>query len=395
VNTLLADPPASQSPEQPAAGGSAPVSPEGGAGPAAPGQDSEQGHVCAHCGAPLKEGQQWCLNCGACEPGSLGGRPNWRPLTVLALTATVLVAAAAVATAAALNQHSAPSHPATVALTPTAPTATTPAITPTATTPALPATPGATTPTPGAGGVSGTSTSSGKGSANGLLFPPSSASRPPKVPAPTATPKSTGGSAGESTGSSGKSKTSNPTEKSKTTETGTTTNEANTESNKSEPPTPILLDTDAATTYNPYAYPEAGFGDPALAIDGEPSTAWTAQVQAHSFPSMAEGLLIDLRSPTKLGGVEIRTSTHGMTIQVYGANGAKAPSAITDPGWTPLSASHVLKKTVTHLKLRTEGQAFRWLVVWIVKAPAASKGTPQAPGQVALNEVALFPPASS
>jgi hypothetical protein len=353
--------------------------------------------VCAHCGAPLQEGQRWCLNCGACEPGSLGGRPNWRPLTVLALAATLLVAAAAVATAAALDQHSAPSHSATVALVPTVPTATTPATTtPTATTPALPATPG-TTPTPAAGGVSGTQTSSGKGSANGLLFPPSSASKPPKVPAPTATPKSTGGSAGESTGSSGKSKTSNPTEKGKTTETGTSTNEAgsNTESNKSEPPTPILLDTDAATTYNPYSYPEAGFGDPALAIDGEPSTAWTAQVQAHSFQSMAEGLLIDLRSATKLGSVEIRTSTHGMTIQMYGANGTKAPSAITDPGWTPLSSSHVLKKTVTHLKLRTEGQAFRWLVVWIVKAPAASKGTPQTPGQVALNEVALFPPASS
>jgi hypothetical protein len=330
------------------------------------------------------------LSCGACEPGSLGARPNWRPLTVLALAAAVLVAAAAVATAAALDRHSSTPHAVTVALTPTVPAPATP------TTPALPRTPGPTT-TPGAGGVTGTHTSSGKGSANSLLFPPSSASKPPKVPAPTATPKSTGGSAGESTGSSGKSKTSAGPEKSTTTETGTSTTEAksNAESNKSEPPTPILLDTDAATTYNPYAYPEAGFGDPALAIDGEPSTAWTAQVQAHSFPSMAEGLLIDLRSSTKLGSAEVRTSTHGMTIQVYGANGAKAPAVITDPGWAPLSSTRVLKKTVTHLKLRTEGQAFRWLVVWIVKAPAAAKGTPQAPGQVALNEVALYPPASS
>lgn len=392
MNTLLADPPASKSPEQPAAGGPPSVSPEGGPEAASPGQAPKQEHVCAHCGAPLREGQQWCLNCGACEPGSLGERANWRPLTVLALAATVLVAAAAVATAAALNKHSAPSHPVTVALAPTVPAATTPATT----TPALPATPG-TTSTPGAGGVTGTHTSSGKGSANNLLFPPSSASRPPKVPAPTATPKSTGGSAGESTGSSGKSKTSSTPETSKTTETGTSTTEAktNAESNKSEPPAPILLDTNSATTYNPYSYPEAGFGDPALAIDGEPSTAWTAQVQAQSFPSMAEGLLIDLRSSTKLGSAEIRTSTRGMTIQVYGANGPKAPATITDPGWTPLSSSHVLKKTVTHLKLRTENQAFRWLVVWIVKAPPASKGTPQAPGQVALNEVALFPPASS
>ena len=32
---------------------------------------------------------------------------------------------------------------------------------------------------------------------------------------------------------------------------------------------PILLDTNAASTYNPYAYPASNFGDPSLAIDGE------------------------------------------------------------------------------------------------------------------------------
>jgi hypothetical protein len=80
---------------------------------------------------------------------------------------------------------------------------------------------------------------------------------------------------------------------------------------------------------------------------------------------------------------------------VYGAYGAKVPATITTPGWTQLSSSHVLKKKVTHLKLHVKGRTFRWLVVWIVKAPAASQGTPQAPGQVALSEVALYPPASS
>ena len=157
---------------------------------------------------------------------------------------------------------------------------------------------------------------------------------------------------------------------------------------------PILLDTNAATTYNPYNYPAAGFGDPALAIDGEPSTAWTAQVQPSSFPNMAEGLLIDLRSATKLGGVELRTPTTGMTIQVYGATGNKAPATITTPGWTQLVSTHVLKKKVTHLKPRTASAGFRFLVVWIVKAPASSEGTAAAPGHVAFSEVALYPPAS-
>lgn len=379
MNTLLADPPAAPSSEQPPASGPSSLAPEDG-------QDLPRGGVCVHCGAPLQEGQQWCLQCGACEPGSLGERPSRWALGALALAAAILAAGATVAVAAALNGHSSAPRAATVALAPAA-------------TPTAPAASVPTTGLPAAPGKSGAATKTGagsspKGSANSLLFPPSSTGKPPKVPAPTATPKSTGGSTGESsTGSSGESTTTTPAS-TKTTETSTSTTESKSkgEPSKSEP---ILLDTNSASTYNPYSYPEAGFGDAALAIDGEPSTAWTAQVQAHSFPNLAEGLLIDLRSPTKLGGLELRTPTRGMTVQVYGAGGAKAPATITTPGWKLLSSSHVLKKTVTHLKLHTKGHAFRWLVVWIVKAPPSSQGTPQAPGQVALSEVALYPPPSA
>jgi hypothetical protein len=381
VNTLLADPPAVQSPEQPPASSSPAAPPEGGARDPdrAGGSESDaQERLCAHCGAPLRDGQQWCLNCGACEPGSLGERPNLRPLTLLALTAALLAAGAAVAVAAAFNEHKAAPHSATVALVP----ATTPAAAPT--TPA----PTATTPGTGTGGAS-TPHSSSKGS--NLLFPPSSSTKPPKVAAPTSTPKASDESkTPESSSGAGGSSTTTPS-KATTTETGTSTTES--KSGKSEPPPPILLDTNAATTYNPYNYPESGFGDPALAIDGEPSTAWTAQVQPHSFPNMAEGLLIDLREPTALGGIELRTPTRGMTVQIYGANGAKAPTTITEPGWVLLSGSHKLKKTVTHLKkLRTEGHTFRWVVVWLVEAPPSAQGTPTAPGHVALSEVALYPP---
>ena len=385
MNTLLADPPATPSPEQPTAPSTPPASPEGGAvGPEAP--TPAQGHVCAYCDSPLREDQQWCLHCGACEPGSLGERPNLRPLTVLALTAAILAIGAAVAVAAAIKEHNAP-RSATVALVP--------ATTPTPAAPATP-TPAPTGTTPGTGG---TTTPHSSSKSPNLLFPPSSTTKPPKVTAPTPTPKASGepsSSSGEPSGS-GNGSTTTPS-KATTTETGTSTSEAKSKegsSGKNEQPTPILLDTNAATTYNPYNYPESGFGDPGLAIDGEPTTAWTAQVQAHSFPNMAEGLLVDMREPTKLGGIELRTPTQGMSVQIYGANGAKAPATITEPGWAQLSGSHKLKKTVTHLKLRTEDHAYRWLLVWLVKAPASAQGSPTAPGHVALSEVALYPPASS
>jgi hypothetical protein len=354
-----------------------------------PQEHAPQEHECPHCGTPLQEGQQWCLSCGACEPGSLGDRPNWRPLTVLALTAAILAAGAAVAVAAAIKERNAsPAAGNTLALAP----ATTPATTaPPATVP-----PAGTTGTGGAS--SGTPSTTAKKGSN-LLFPPSS-TKPPKVTAPTPTPKTSTGSSGESNGSAGESNgaenaTKTTPAKSKTTETGSsTTTGSEGASGKSEQPSPILLDTNAASTYNPYNYPASSFGDPELAIDGEPSTEWTAQVQAHSFPNMAEGLLIDMREANKLGGVELRTPTKGLVVQVYGANGSKAPTTITEPGWTLLSGSHTLKKTVTHVKLRTEGHAFRWLLVWLVKAPASAQGTPTAPGRVALAEVALYPPSS-
>jgi hypothetical protein len=350
-----------------------------------PQEHAPPGHECPHCGTPLEEGQQWCLSCGACEPGSLGDRPNWRPLTVLALTAAILAVGAAVAVAAAIKERNAsPAAGKTLALAP-------------ATTPATTAPPATVPPAgaPGTGGASGSTPSTTAKKGSNLLFPPSS-TKPPKVTAPTPTPKaSTGsGSSSESNGSENATKTT-PAE-SKTTETGSSTTTTGSEggSGKSEQPTPILLDTNAASTYNPYNYPESGFGDAALAIDGEPSTAWTAQVQAHSFPNMAEGLLIDMREANKLGSVELRTPTKGLQVQMYGANGSKAPTTITEPGWTLLSGSRTLKKTVTHVKLRTEGHTFRWLLVWLVKAPVSSQGTPTAPGRVALDEVVLYPPSS-
>ena len=63
----------------------------------------------------------------------------------------------------------------------------------------------------------------------------------------------------------------------------------------------ILLDTNAASTYNPYNYPESDFGDPSLTIDGDTTTGWTAQVEPATAPKMAEGVLIDLKTAAEAG----------------------------------------------------------------------------------------------
>jgi hypothetical protein len=320
------------------------------AGPAgAPSEAPGLGHPCPRCGSPLAPGQDWCLQCGAGAPGSLGER-GWRPATWIVAVTAALVLGAAAAGYAALDS-SAPRAPVvtrTVAQV-AAPT-TSPAVTP------LPT----TTPT--------------------TTVPPLTL-KTPKIPLATPTPKVTA---------------TLPTTATKTITTPATTTPATTtpsgegagEENK---PQALVLDTDAASTYNPYSLPATSFGDPSLAIDGDTSTGWTALVEPATAPKLAEGLLIDLKSAQKLTSAVIVTSTPGVTVQIYGADVSTPPASITDPAWIALSHSIVLHKRHLKVALKEKTHAFRYITLWLSAAPASAVGTPTAPGHVSINELELFP----
>jgi hypothetical protein len=315
----------------------------------------------------MQQGQDWCLQCGAGGPGSLSGGPGWRTgVAILAATALLVIGASVAAYAALTKPKPKPSHAlAVVRSTTPVPTYTAPGTT----------TPGSTTP--------GTPTT----------VAPSAPSTPVPTPTPAPAPGGSGSEPSEpvfpaetKTGSSTKSK-SEPTgggggEVPPKEETGESAPGA-------EPPSPILLDTNAASVYNPYSYPVALFGDPSLTIDGEAKTAWTAQVQSEKAPRMAEGLLLDLKSPQKLGSATVKTATTGASVEVYGANGGTLPTTIADPTWKRLVGLKVLKKKTTAFKLKTDGKSFRYVVLWLVKAPPGS--TVASPGHVAIGEFELFP----
>jgi hypothetical protein len=322
---------------------------------------------CTKCGSPLQEGQDWCLQCGTGRPRSLGGGPGWRTGVAILGATAVLVGGAAVAAYAALNKTKA--KPVVVAVVTKTPVTTTPAPTTTPTptptpTPGIPTTVKAApkiplqTPTP--------KSSAGEGAG---LFPPEAKTTPtPTITTPTKTTGEPTKSASEGSGSEGETKSTAG----------------------AEPPSPILLDTDAASVYNPYSFPASLFGDPSLAIDGEEKTAWTAQVQATVAPRMAEGLVLDLKSPQKLGSVDVKTTSIGVTVEIYGANGNALPTTISDPAWARLVGLKVLKKKKTALKLKTAGKNYRYILLWLAKAPPSS--TEASPGEVAISELELFPP---
>jgi hypothetical protein len=369
---VLADPAVLADPEQPST--ETPGATPAGAAPESPDvAHPATGPTCAKCGAPMEPSQDWCLQCGAGAPGSLeAGGPSWRSAATILTATAILVLGAAAAAYAALNKEGAPkAHTTIVAVAPTTSTA---AATPTPTTPVTPTptTPGAVTPTPKAPGLPAT---------NPLA--PTGSTKPPKIPLTTPTPKSTG------TGTT-------PTKTKETSPTSTTPSSGSETGGgaATEPaPTAIVLDPDAASTYNPYVYPASEFGDPSLAIDGDTSTEWTAQVNPAVAPKMAEGLTIDLKSAQRVSAVELVTSTPGMSIQIYGANGQTVPTSITDPGWVQLSPYLTVKKRHERIKLK-DSKAFRFITLWISKAPAASAGTAPdqvPPTHVSVNELELFP----
>lgn len=313
----------------------------------------------------MENGQDWCLQCGAGAPGSLGA-PGWHVGSAILAVVVVLVLGAAAAGYAALSKRT----PKARVLTTTVAQASAPATTTPATAP--PVTPGATATTP---------------TVKSTL--PLGAVKPPKIPLTAVTPKVSENTTNTAPPAVIKTTTQATTTPSSSTpgSTGSGGESTSEESQQSA----ILLDTNAATPYNPYDYPASWFGDPSLAIDGDTSTAWTAQVNPASAPAMAEGLLIDLKAKHKIAVLQLVTSTPGMTVQVYGASGQTVPASITDPAWIPLSAFKVVKKKHVRLKLRDSKKAFTYITLWISKAPESTVGSATAPGHVDINEVELFP----
>jgi hypothetical protein len=310
----------------------------------------------------MQAGQDWCLQCGAGAPGSLG-TSGWHVGGAILAVAVVLVLGAAAAGYAALSKGTPKARMVTTTVAQaSAPVTTTPATT-------TPVTPGATATTP---------------TVKTTL--PLGAVKPPKIPLTALTPKASEKATKTTTPAETKTTPQTTTNPSSSTSTGTSGDSTSEESQQSA----ILLDTNAATAYNPYNYPASWFGDPSLAIDGDTSTAWTAQVNPASAPAMAEGLLIDLKARLKIAVLQLVTSTPGMTVQVYGASTKAVPASITDPAWVPLSAFKLVKKKRTRLKLRDAKKAFTYITLWISKAPESAIGTAAAPGQVDINEVELF-----
>jgi hypothetical protein len=300
--------------------------------------------ICETCGAPLLEGQHWCLECGTGAPGRLGVSAGWR-VAALVVGITLLLASGALAASyAALSSDSkrAVTNPGAQASLPASTPP--PAPPPAGPTPTSPATvtppPVKPTPTP-------------------APPPPGTPVTPaPSAPAPTSTPS-----------------TSTPS---------TSTPSTPTTPSRPKPVIPrhlIVLDTDAASTYNPGGLPDSSFGDPSATIDGDSSTSWTAKTASPGC-QVGAGVALDLKSAQRVKQLNLATDTPSMDVEIYGAK-ASQPATLAAPGWVHL-ASRPRVKSNARVGLAGANRRFRHLLVWIPHGPAGG-----CPGQVTVSELSL------
>jgi hypothetical protein len=347
---------------------------------------------CANCGNPLAVGQDWCLDCGTAVRGRLGGGPGiGSSIGVVGLT-LLLVLGAVAAAYAALNSDSNKAVKAPVVAVAGA------------TGPAVPdvgtATPGTIVATPGTVSSSGATGATGA-VATTPITPTTAVPLPtlPKIPGVTPTPAapatttppvsapSTVTTPAKTTTTPAKTTTPVKTSPTSTTPQTVTTPTATTTTPTVSTPTTaahqILLDTDAATIYNPYNLAASSFSDPAKAIDGDPDTAWDYQLDPTDAGKTLVGLTIDLKTPQPAKAIKITTLSPGMTVEFYGANGATAPAAITAPGWVHLANRKAIKPS-TAVVLKTLGKSYRYLLVWITHAPAGVTA-----GTIGISEISV------
>ncbi len=161
---------------------------------------------------------------------------------------------------------------------------------------------------------------------------------------------------------------------------------------RNEPkPVAIVLDTNAAATYNPYDYPAGGFGDPSLTIDGDTSTGVDRAGRPRHRAQNGRG-----RADRPEGAAEaLRARAHHLDAR-HDRAGLRRPGpdrahldhrprvGVAQPlaAWPRRSTCASRSKTPTRRSTSSRCGSAR---------PPPPVGTAQAPGHVSVNELELFP----
>ncbi len=150
------------------------------------------------------------------------------------------------------------------------------------------------------------------------------------------------------------------------------------------PPSPALsqvqLCQSCAQGYNPLGTPANEHPEPGLAIDNDPSTAWSTQHYYGGLGKAGVGLYVDASPGIAARVLRIGTKTSGFSATIY-ARSTRPPSHWPDAGWQQVGAAPSVAATQS-IPLTTAGVHYRYYLVWITSLGHHD--------QVLLNEVTLY-----
>lgn len=329
--------------------------------------------ACRACGARMEPEQDWCLDCGTAAPGRLGARPGWRAAVTVACATLALVAASVAAAYAALTtdatqEAAAPAPPVAAPIAQAPPATPTSAAQPPVTT-STSALPKVEAPSSGSSssGSSATPVHPQTTSTPTAAAPPTTSTQPhPRTPPTTSTP---------TTGSTGSGAPNRGGERQPREAPATITLP------RVKGLVAVELPPDAGALYDPDQQADTP-GDPALALDDDPTTSFQTGAKT---PDWGLGYLIDLQGRRGVQRVRIKTDTPGFKVEVYVAAGKTPPATILDPAWVRLHdeiAIGATKETQT-VELGDGSTKFRHLLVWITAGPPP-------PSRIDLSEVRVL-----
>jgi eukaryotic-like serine/threonine-protein kinase len=135
--------------------------------------------------------------------------------------------------------------------------------------------------------------------------------------------------------------------------------------------TTVMLDSDAASDYDPEGDGEETPESARNAIDGNLTTNWDTEVYSGGFEGSNKsgvGLYVDAGKPVAARQMDVVTSTPGYQAEVYAEN--TVPGQIRD--WTRVSRRTRIGQE-QRIPLDTDGIKYRNYLLWIVELPEGNE----------------------
>ena len=131
----------------------------------------------------------------------------------------------------------------------------------------------------------------------------------------------------------------------------------------------INLGAGAEHAYDPYGDNKTEHPDQvAFVYDDDPTTTWSTETYSGgNLGKKGVGLYLGVKPAIIPARLDLRTTTPGMAVEVYGAQSGP-PQSLDTPGWTKLGASASVKHKDS-IKLSPGDKRYRYILLWITKLP--------------------------